>query len=153
MSGYVCKIEETVDRLVDQKIRECRFSQAKNKVSMIKRACSGDVDAIETLSYMREAEKDLGDYAGRLSDLTEELIQSSGGFVKSFFVDVCAERERYLSDRTDRQLRERLRDGELFEFLKNISEIIGMKSLFGISTREEYLEWIEGERELDFQCV
>ena len=34
-----------------------------------------------------------------------------------------------------------------------MSKIIGMKSLFGISTREEYLEWIEGERELDFQCV
>lgn len=153
MSGYVCKIEETVDRLVDQKIRECRFSQAKNKMSMIKRACSGDVGAIKTLSYMREAEKELGDYADRLSDLTEELIQSSGDFVKSFFVDVCAERERYLSDRTDRQLRERLRDGELFELGKSMSKIIGMKSLFGISTREEYLEWIEGERELDFQCV
>lgn len=153
MSGYVCKIEETVDRLVDQKIRECRFSQAKNKMSMIKRACSGDVGAIKTLSYMREAEKELGDYADRLSDLTEELIQSSGDFVKSFFIDVCAERERYLSDRTDRQLRERLRDGELFELGKSMSKIIGMKSLFGISTREEYLEWIEGERELDFQCV
>lgn len=153
MSGYVCKIEETVDRLVDQEIREFRFSQAKEKMSMIESACSGDVGAIMTLSYMREAEKELGDYAGRLSDLTEELIQSSEGFVKAFFVNVCAERERYLSDRTDRQLRERLRDGELFELLKNISEIIGMKSLFGISTREEYLEWIEGERELDFQCV
>lgn len=34
-----------------------------------------------------------------------------------------------------------------------MSKIIGMKSLFGISTREEYLEWFEGERELDFQCV
>lgn len=153
MSGYVCKIEETVDRLVDQKIRECRFSQAKDKMSMIERACSGDVGAIKTLSYMREAEKELGNYADGLSGLTEELIQSSGDFVKSFFVDVCAERERYLSDRTDRQLRERLRDGELFEILKNMSKIIGMKSLFGISTREEYLEWIEGERELDFQCV
>lgn len=115
MSGYVCKIEETVDRLVDQKIRKCR-------------------------------------YGGRLSDL-EEVFQSSGDFVKAFFVDVCAERERYLSDRTDRQLRERLRDGGLFELLKTMSKIIGMKSLFGISTREEYLEWIEGERELDFQCV
>lgn len=153
MSDYVCKIEETVDRLVDQEIRECRFSQAKNKMSMIKRACSGDVGAIKKLSYMREAEKELGNYAGRLSDLTEEPIQSSGGFVKAFFVDVCTERERYLSDRTDRQLRERLRDGELFELLKTMSKIIGMKSLFGISTREEYLEWIEGERELDFQCV
>lgn len=153
MSGYVCKIEETVDRLVDQGIRESRFRQAKNKMSMIERACSGDVVAIMELSYMREAEKELGDYADRLPDLTEELFQSSGDFVKAFFVDVCAERERYLSDRTDRQLRERLRDGELFELGKSMSKIIGMKSLFGISTREEYLEWIEGERELDFQCV
>lgn len=153
MSGYVCKIEETVDRLVDQKIRECRFSQAKNKMSMIEGVCSGDVGAITKLSYMREAEKELGNYAGRLSYLTEEVIQSSGDFKKAFFVDVCAERERYLSDRTDRQLRERLRDGELFEILNNMSKIIGMKSLFGISTREEYLEWIEGERELDLSCV
>lgn len=153
MSGYVCKIEETVDRLVDQEIRECRFSQAKNKMSMIKRACSGDVGAIKKLSYKREAEKELGNYADRAIKVSEELIHTSGDFVKAFFVDVCAERERYLSDRTDQQLRERLRDGELFEILKNKSKIIGMKSLFGISTREEYLEWIEGERELDFQCV
>lgn len=153
MSGYVCKIEETVDRLVDQKIREFRFSQAKNKMSMIEGVRSGDVGAIKKLSYMREAEKELGNYAGRLSDLTEELIQSSGDSVKAIFVDVCTERERYLSDKTDRQLRERLRDGELFEILKTMSKIIGMKSLFGISTREEYLEWIEGERELDFHCV
>ena len=153
MSDYVCKIEETVDRLVDQKICECRFRRAKNKMRMIKEVCSGDVGAIKKLSYMREVEKELGNYAGGLSDPEEEVIQSSGDCVKAIFVDVCAERERYLSDRTDRQLRERLRDGELFEILNNMSKIIGMKSLFGISTREEYLEWFEGERELDFQCV
>ena len=34
-----------------------------------------------------------------------------------------------------------------------MGKFFGMKSWFGISTREEYLEWIEGERELDFQCV
>lgn len=153
MSDYVCKIEETMDQLVDQKISECRLSQTMAKMDMIRKVSHGDVCAIMNLRYMMEAEKELGNYADRAIKVSEELIHTSGDFVKAFFVDVCAERERYLSDRTDRQLRERLRDGELFEILKNMSKIIGMKSLFGISTREEYLEWIEGERELDFHCV
>lgn len=153
MSGYVCKIEETVDRLVDQKIRECRFSQAKNKMSMIKRACSGDVGAIKKLSYMREAEKELGNYADRAIKVSEELIHTSGDCVKMCFLDLCSKREQYLSDGKDPQLRERLCDWELLKFLDNMGKIIGMKSWFGISTREEYLEWIEGERELDFHCI
>lgn len=45
---------------------------------MIKEVCSGDVGAIKKLSYMREVEKELGNYAGGLSDLEEEVIQSSG---------------------------------------------------------------------------
>lgn len=145
MSDYVCKIEETVDRLVDQKVRECRFSLAK-KLSVIRRAWSG-----ENLSYILEAGEDYADEL--LSDLTEKIVRPSGAFIKVDLVILCVRREKYLSDRTNRQLRESLFDGELLERLKKRGEIIGMKSLFGISTREEYLEWIEGERELDFHCI
>lgn len=153
MSDYVCKIEETVDRLVDQEIREFRFSQAKKKMSMIERACSGDVGAIKTLSYMQEAEKELGNYADRVTKELEEQMRTSGDCVKMCFLDLCSMREQYLSDGKDSQLRERLCDWEQFKALYNMGKFFGMKSWFGISTREEYLEWIEGERELDFQCV
>lgn len=153
MSDYVCKIEETMDQLVDQKISECRLSQTMAKMDMIRKVSHGDVCAIMNLRYMMEAEKELGNYADRVTKESEELMRTSGNFVKSCFLDLCSMREQFLSDGKDSQLRERLCDWEQLKVLYNMGKFIGMKFWFGISTREEYLEWIEGERELDFHCV
>ncbi|WP_276868489.1 hypothetical protein [Enorma massiliensis] len=156
MSDYVCRVEEALDRVIDQNARERknhRMMRRINEYQEMSRALSGDIGAM-MLFLDREEERAGLDYdPDQMADKKEEMHVMNESFVKTILVLLCSEREKYLSDGKDEVLRGRLSDEELIEALNNMCAQIGMKSFFGISTREEYLEWIEGERELDLSSV
>lgn len=163
MSDYVCRLEEaidcvieSIDRVIDQNARERknhRMMRKINEYQEMSRALSGDIGAMMSFLDREEARAGLDYDPDQMADKIEEMHVMSESLVKTLLVGLCSEREKYLSDGKDGVLRGRLSDEELIEALNNMCTQIGMKSFFGISTREEYLEWIEGERELDLSCV
>lgn len=156
MSDYVCRVEEAIDRVIDQNARERKNHRMMRKIKEyqeIRRALSGDIGAMMLFLDREEARAGLDFDPDQMADQIEEMTVTIESFVKTALVDLCSEREKYLSDGKDEVLRGRLSDETRIEALNNVCTQIGMKSFFGISTREEYLEWIEGERELDLSCV
>lgn len=156
MSDYVCRVEEAIDRVIDQNARERknhRMMRKINEYEEMSRALSGDIGAMMSFLDRQEARAGLDFDPDQMADQIEEMTVAIESSVKTFLVYLCSEREKYLSDGRDEALRGRLSDEARIEALNIVCTQIGMKSFFGISTREEYLEWIEGERELDFQCV
>lgn len=156
MSDYVCRVEEAIDRVIDQNARERknrRMMRKINEYQEMRRALSGDIGAMMSFMNRVEARAGLDFDPDQMADQVEEMLVTIESFAKTFLIDLCSEREKYLSDGKDEVLRRRLGDETRIEALNSMYTLLGMKSFFGISTREEYFEWVEGEREPVFQCV
>jgi len=160
MSDYVCRVEEAIDRVIDQNARERKNRRMMREINeceemsrALSRALSGDMGAMMSLMNRAEARAGLDFDPDQMADQVEELLIRNESLAKKFLINLCSEREKYLSNGKDEVLWGRLGDEARIEALNNACTLLGMKSFFGISTREEYFEWVEGERELVFQCV
>lgn len=160
MSDYVCRVEEAIDRVIDQNARERKnrrimreLNECYEMYQAMSEALSGDMGAMMSFMNRAEARAGLDFDPDQMADQIEELLIRIESFAKTFLTDLCSGREKYLSNGKDEALWGRLGDEARIEALNNICTLLGMKSFFGISTREEYFEWVEGERELVFQCV
>lgn len=156
MSDYVCRVEEAIDRVIDQNARERknrRMMRKINEYQEMSRALSGDMGAMMSFMNRAEARAGLDFDPDQMADQIEELLIRIESLAKKFLINLCSEREKYLSNGKDEVLWGRLGDEARIEALNNACTLLGMKSFFGISTREEYFEWVEGERELVFHCV
>lgn len=81
-------------------------------------------------------------------------IEALGSSIKILLNEICSERNLYLDhENTNNRLLYMLGDELQYKILRDAFEMLDIQSLFGISTRESYLDWVKGKREFDFSCV
>lgn len=109
----------------------------------------GTLEAVE--------ESDSSRFMGSLERACKEYdkwLEALGSSIKILLNEICSERNLYLDHQnTNNRLLYMLGDELQYKILRDAFEMLDMQSLFGISTRESYLDWVKGRREFDFSCV
>lgn len=109
----------------------------------------------ETLEAVEES--DSSRFMGSLERACKEYdkwLEALGSSIKILLNEICSERNLYLDHQnTNNRLLYMLGDELQYKILRDAFEMLDMQSLFGISTRESYLDWVKGRREFDFSCV
>lgn len=109
----------------------------------------GTLEAVE--------ESDSSRFMGSLERACKEYdkwLEALGSSIKILLNEICSERNLYLDHQnTNNRLLYMLGDELQYKILRDAFEMLDMQSLFGISTRERYLDWVKGRREFDFSCV
>lgn len=109
----------------------------------------GTLEAVE--------ESDSSRFMGSLERACKEYdkwLEALGSSIKILLNEICSERNLYLDHQnTNNRLLYMLGDELQYKILRDAFEMLDMQSLFGISTRKSYLDWVKGRREFDFSCV